>query len=60
MSKVGLVGLSFKSLGSVPAAVPVKVRVAVLAKTVETIGLPEAARSGILKYWYSGIVICSV
>jgi len=34
---------------AVPGTVPVKVRVAVLTKTVDVTALPEAARSGVLK-----------
>ena len=36
--------------GSDPGCVPVKVRVRVLAKTVDETSAPELARSGILKY----------
>ena len=42
-----------------PGTVPVKMRAAVLATTVEVTVLPEAARSGVLKYSYLGREICS-
>ena len=42
----GSVGLS----AGLPSAVEVNTRLAVFAKTVEVIGSPDAARSGVLKY----------
>ena len=59
VSDSGSVGMSSKS-GSKLGSVPVNVRVSRFAYTEERISLPEAGRSGVLKYSYTGMVTCSI
>jgi Trk-type K+ transport system membrane component len=55
VSCFGSVGLSVAS----PATVEVNIRPLRPTKTVEATALPEAARSGVLKFLYFGTKSCS-